>query len=360
MSRAVDNRKSSYDGVFFVAIRTTGIFCRPSCPARRARPENRQFFPTVKAALFAGYRPCKRCRPLDVNGKAPDWVERILSELELDPSVRWRDADLRKRNIDPARARRYFVQNYGMTFQAYCRGRRMGNALARIREGATLDHAAQESGYESNSGFRDAFIKAFGQPPGKGREQDCLKIAWVESPVGPLVMAANEEGLCMLEFTDRRMLPTQCQVLQRRLKCAVVPGMNTFLEHTQQELDAYFARRLQKFTVPLVFPGSEFQVSVWNALLTIPYGTTWSYEQLAISVGTPRGSRAVGHANGQNRIAIIIPCHRVVNKDGKLGGYGGGLWRKQYLLDLERGFLPADEKSTYESQSPRKGTAELD
>ena len=94
--------------------------------------------------------------------------------------------------------------------------------------------------------------------------------------------------------------------------------------------------------MPLVFPGSPFQVSVWKALLTIPYGTTWSYEQLAIAVGTPRGSRAVGHANGQNRLGIIIPCHRVVNKDGKLGGYGGGLWRKQFLLDLERGFLPTE------------------
>jgi AraC family transcriptional regulator, regulatory protein of adaptative response / methylated-DNA-[protein]-cysteine methyltransferase len=342
MTRAVDNRSAGYDGIFFVAVRTTGIFCRPSCRSRKALRRNRQYFRTIKAALFAGYRPCKRCRPLDVNGKAPDWVEKILTELECDPSIRWRDADLRKRSVDPSRARRYFVKNYGMTFQAYCRGRRMGTALAKIREGATVEAAAQESGYESNSGFREAFIRAFGQTPGRGREQDCLKISWVESPLGPLVMAANEQGLCMLEFTDRRMLPTQCQVLQRRLRCAVVPGMNKFLEQTQGELEAYFAKRLRQFTVPLVFPGSEFQVAVWKALLTIPFGTTWSYEQLAIAVGTPRGSRAVGHANGQNRIGIIIPCHRVVNKDGKLGGYGGGLWRKQYLLDLERGFLPED------------------
>jgi AraC family transcriptional regulator, regulatory protein of adaptative response / methylated-DNA-[protein]-cysteine methyltransferase len=342
MTRVVDERSPGYDGIFFVAVRTTGIFCRPSCPSRKALPRNRQFFRTIKEALFAGYRPCKRCRPLDVNGKPPDWVERVLVELESDPSVRWRDADLRKRAIDPVRARRYFVQNYGMTFQAYCRGRRMGAALARIRDGATVDTAAQESGYESNSGFRGAFAKAFGLPPGKGRQQDCLKVAWAETPLGPLVMAANDDGLCMLEFTDRRMLPTQCQVLQRRLNCAVVPGMNEILEQTRTELDAYFAKTLRQFTVPLVFPGSEFQVAVWNALLTIPYGTTWSYEQLAIHVGTPRGSRAVGHANGQNRIGIIIPCHRVVNKDGKLGGYGGGLWRKQFLLDLERGFLPED------------------
>ncbi|CAN5315914.1 trifunctional transcriptional activator/DNA repair protein Ada/methylated-DNA--[protein]-cysteine S-methyltransferase [soil metagenome] len=342
MTRVVDERSSGYDGIFFVAVRTTGIFCRPSCPSRKALARNRQFFRTIKEALFAGYRPCKRCRPLDVNGKPPDWVEQILADLEKDPTVRWRDADLRKRSVDPARARRYFIQNYGMTFQAYCRGRRMGAALASIRHGATVDAAAQETGYESTSGFREAFVKAFGQPPGRGRQQDCLKVAWVESPLGPLVMAANDQGLCMLEFTDRRKLPAQCEVLQRRLQCAVVPGMNEFLEQTRTELDAYFAKQLREFTVPLVHPGSEFQESVWKALLTIPYGTTWSYEQLAIAVGTPRGSRAVGHANGLNRIGIIIPCHRVVNKDGKLGGYGGGLWRKQYLLDLERGFLPED------------------
>src|SRR5580704_9407934 len=108
MMRAVDNRSSNYDGVFFVAVRTTGIFCRPSCPSRKALRRNRQFFSTIKEALFAGYRPCKRCRPLDVNGKSPPWVEQILGELELDPSYRWRDADLRKRAIDPTRARRYF------------------------------------------------------------------------------------------------------------------------------------------------------------------------------------------------------------------------------------------------------------
>jgi AraC family transcriptional regulator, regulatory protein of adaptative response / methylated-DNA-[protein]-cysteine methyltransferase len=340
MTRAVDERRSTYDGVFFIAVRTTGIFCRPSCPSRRALRKNRQYFGSIKEAIFAGYRPCKRCRPLDVDGKQPAWVESLLADLESDPAQRWRDADLRRRAVDPARARRYFLQHYGMTFQAYCRGRRMSNALAQIREGATVDKAAIESGYDSNSGFRDAFIRAFGKPPGSSRLQDCLKIAWVESPVGPLVMAANDQGLCMLEFTDRRMLPTQCQVLQRRLQCSVVPGMNEFLDQTRRELAEYFAGRLKEFTVPLIYPGSPFQVRVWDMLIKIPYGQTWSYEKLAEEIGSPHACRAVGHANGQNRLAIIIPCHRVVNKDGKLGGYGGGLWRKQHLLDLERGFFP--------------------
>src|SRR5262245_14403409 len=135
MQRAIKNRDASYDGVFFVAVRTTSIFCRPSCPARPALPENRQYFPSAREALFAGYRPCKRCRPMHTNGRPPEWVGKLLAAVERDPAARIQDADLRKWSIDPARARRYFQKMYGMTFHAYCRGRRMGNALKQIRQG---------------------------------------------------------------------------------------------------------------------------------------------------------------------------------------------------------------------------------
>src|SRR5262249_32136012 len=143
-------------------------------------------------------------------------------------------------------------------------------------------------------------------------------------------------GICLLEFTDRRALETQLATVRRRFACAMVPGEHDLLERLQDELDEYFAGTRTEFTVPLVYPGSPFQRQVWEQLLQIPYGETRSYEDVARAVGTPAGQRAVGMANGQNRIAIVIPCHRVVNKDGRLGGYGGGLWRKQFLLDLER------------------------
>jgi AraC family transcriptional regulator of adaptative response/methylated-DNA-[protein]-cysteine methyltransferase len=131
------------------------------------------------------------------------------------------------------------------------------------------------------------------------------------------------------------MLETQFEVLRRRFGCAIVPGKNDFLDRLQKELTGYFAGKIKKFTVPLIFPGTPFQMKVWKGLLDIPYGETRSYEDLAKTVGRPKGQRPVGRANGQNRIAIVIPCHRVVNKSGQLGGYGGGLWRKQFLLDLE-------------------------
>jgi AraC family transcriptional regulator, regulatory protein of adaptative response / methylated-DNA-[protein]-cysteine methyltransferase len=337
MERAVDDSDASYDGIFFVAVRTTGIFCRPSCPARKPLPKNREYYATARAALFAGYRPCKRCRPLATDGQPPDWVARLLAEVDRDPQTRWRDQDLRRQGIDPARARRYFHKHYGMTFQAFCRGRRMAEAFRQIKRGKKLDDVALGNGYESHSGFREAFARTFGRPPGQARAAGCIVVRWAESPVGPLLMGATDEGVCLLEFTDRRALEAQIATVRRRFACAIVPGTHAHLEQLQAELNDYFAGTRREFTVPLVYPGSPFQQRVWQQLLQIPYGETCSYDDVARAVGTPAAQRAVGTANGCNRIAIVIPCHRVVNKGGKLGGYGGGLWRKQFLLDLERG-----------------------
>lgn len=336
MEQALAARDSSYDGIFFTAIKTTGIFCRPSCPARAALPRNRQFFGSAREAVFAGYRPCKRCRPLATNGRPPEWVARLLRSVEQNLERRLRDADLRALDIDPARARRYFLKNYGMTFHAYSRGRRMSKALTQIRRGAPLDDVTLGNGYDSHSGFRDAFRRTFGLPPGRSRQADCVVTGWVESPVGPLLIGATSAGICLLEFTDRRALETQLAVLRKRFACAIVPGKHDYLERLRDELSRYFAGTLTDFTVPLHYPGSPFQRAVWDSLLRIPYGQTCSYEALAREVGAAGAQRAVGRANGQNRIAIVIPCHRVVNKSGQLGGYGGGLWRKQILLDLER------------------------
>ena len=336
MQRAYLHNDTSYDGIFFLGVRTTGIFCRPSCPARKPLPANVSYFATAREALFAGYRPCKRCRPLDTDGRPPEWVGRALA-LVNDSEERIKDDELRRSGVDPFRVRRYFQKHYGMTFQAYCRARRMGDALNQLREGASLDDIALGNGYESHSGFRDAFMRTFGRSPGTSREMDRIVVSWLESPLGPIVCAANDRGIVLLEFTDRRMLETQFSTLKKLFSSAIVPGENEHLTALKKDLDVYFTGELRQFSVPLVYPGSPFQVRVWNELLQIPYGETCSYEELARRVGSSSGQRAVGHANGLNRIAIVIPCHRVVNKDGKLGGYGGGLWRKQYLLDLEKG-----------------------
>ncbi len=339
MERAYKASDSSYDGIFYLAVTSTGIFCRPSCSARKPLSKNVEYYASSRQAIFAGYRPCKRCKPLEVHGTPPDWVSKLLNMIDENPTARYNDQFLRSIKIDPARARRYFLKNYNMTFQAYCRGRRLGISFEKIRQGKDLDDVALGYGYQSHSGFRDAFAKTFGISPGKSKTKDCLITAWIESPMGPLVSVANDDGICLLEFSDRRMLDAQFATLRKLFKTSIVPGENKHITHLKNELKKYFDGTLNKFTVPINFPGTDFQKKVWNELLNIPFGKTVSYEDLAQKVGIPKGQRAVGHANGLNRIAIIIPCHRVVNKDGKLGGYGGGLWRKQRLIELENNCL---------------------
>jgi AraC family transcriptional regulator of adaptative response/methylated-DNA-[protein]-cysteine methyltransferase len=161
-------------------------------------------------------------------------------------------------------------------------------------------------------------------------------LAWIESPLGPLIAGADDRGVCLLEFSDRRMLEAQLKTLKQRLRRPLVPGEHHHLERLRQELAEYFAGTRKVFEVPIHAPGTPFQEKVWNALLTVPFGELRSYEQIAVAIGSPKAVRAVGRANGMNRIAIVIPCHRVVGKDGTPTGYGGGIWRKQHLLELER------------------------
>lgn len=337
MQRVFRDRDTAYDGVFYVGVRTTGIFCRPSCPARKPKPENTEFFPGPREALFAGYRPCLRCRPMSASGELPAWVSGLLDTIEADPTARLKDADLLARGIEPTTARRFFLKRFGMTFHAYHRSRRLSRAFDAIRGGEPLDDVILGHGFESHSGFREAFVRRFGKPPGRCRGEDLIRVSWVDTPLGPMVAGATGKGLCLLEFTDRPMLETQFATLRRRFGLEIVPGDSPVLASLQTELSGYFDGRLRAFSLPLDCPGTPFQKRVWDELLRIPYGETRAYEDLASSLGNSRAVRAVGIANGMNRIAIVIPCHRVVNKDGQLGGYGGGLWRKRRLLDMERG-----------------------
>jgi len=345
MEKARATRDTSYDGVFYIAVRTTGIFCRPSCPSRTSRPENVEFYARAEDAIFAGYRPCKRCRPLHVTGSAPEWIETLLARVDENPGERIPDAEIRAMGIEPARVRRYFQDRFGMTFQAYCRGRRLGSALSALKRGGRIDDAIYDHGYESHSGFRDAFTKQFGATPGRADLSRCVRVSLEETPLGPMIYGATEDAVCLVEFASRRMLEKQIEQVKRRFDAAVVPGRNAVLDALCAQMDEYFAGKRTTFDVPLDAPGTGFQEKVWAALKTIPYGETWSYEALAARVGVPGAVRAVGTANGANRIAIVIPCHRVVRKTGETGGYGGGRWRKVALLDLEASVLKRDVPS---------------
>jgi AraC family transcriptional regulator of adaptative response/methylated-DNA-[protein]-cysteine methyltransferase len=336
MERAYLKGDAAYDGVFFLGVKTTGIFCRPSCTARKPKPENVEFFGTVKQAMFAGYRACLRCRPLEGDGEHPEWVRRVVAKIEEAPNDRIKDSDLAAMGLEPARVRRYFASRYGLTFQAYCRARRLAAALDVIKHGGEVDDAVFDAGYESHSGFRDAFAKVFGTAPGQAVGAEAIHVGWIDTPVGPMIAGATDAGLTLLEFTDRRMLEAQFDTVRRRFKQPLVPASHPHLETLKTELAGYFAGTVQTFSMPVVAPGTAFEERVWAELVKIPYGETRSYEDVAVALGNKAAVRAVGRANGLNRIAIVIPCHRVVNKSGELGGYGGGLWRKRRLLHLEQ------------------------
>lgn len=339
MYDAVLKRDSRYDGIFFTAVTTTRIFCRPSCPARKPDRRNVEFHRSAREALALGFRPCKRCRPLEPAGLTPEPIRRLLAEIENDDGLRLRDRDLRARGLDPAMVRRWFKTHHGLTFHAYQRGRRLARAMGELSRGTEITHAAFGSGYESLSGFQDALRQITGKPPSRSRDATVVHLSRVLTPLGPMLMGATEDGVCLLEFTDRRMLETQLRRLVERLDCAYVPGTTEPGARLEAELDDYFAGRLQEFRTPLVTPGTAFQQRVWSALRSVPYGETRSYGEEARMIDAPTAVRAVARANGDNRIAIVIPCHRVVGSDGKLAGYGGGLWRKGWLLDHERAAL---------------------
>ncbi len=330
--QALLDRDAEFEGVFYVGVKTTGVFCRPTCPARKPNFENCEFFPNAKAALHASYRPCKRCRPLSHPNVAPDLVARLVAMVEAEPERRWREEDFRNLGIDTSTARRHFCRRFGMTVLEYARARRMGLALQTIRNGGTVMDAQLDTGFESGSGFRDAFNRIIGKPPSH-KDQKVLSATWLDTPLGPMLAIASETHLVLLEFVERRGLETELKRL--RGKYAIVPGMTAPLESIQRELEEYFAGERSTFETPLMMMGTDFQRSVWEELMRIPYGEAISYMELARRVGRPTAFRAVAQANGANQLAVIIPCHRVINASGKIGGYGGGVPRKEWLLKME-------------------------
>jgi len=336
MLRAFLASEPGAEGIFYVAVKSTGIFCRPTCRARKPNAHNVEFFATVSEAVHCGYRPCKRCRPMDLVRRPPELVERLREAVERNRTGRITDKDLAVMNIEPSTARRQFKRYVGMTFHAYHRARRMGLALHDVRNGRSLIDIQLDRGFESGSAFREAFTKMFGLPPSKAKERDCLLARQVETPLGPMLALANDHGLHVLDFVDRQGLERRVLTLRKRLACAVAPGNNAHLDSIVMQLRQYFAGTRMNFDVPLTLTGSPWEQRVWRRLLTIPAGKTVSYLHMANELAQPNACRAVGRANGMNYLAIVVPCHRVIRADGSLCGYGGGLWRKQWLLDHER------------------------
>jgi len=212
--------------------------------------------------------------------------------------------------------------------------------LSEVRKGSRVDEARNGSGFESESGFREAFTKIFGEPPATAKTRTPLFAERIDTPLGAMVAVADDEGLRLLEFIDRRATERELSILRNRLRTNVVPGEHRYLTTVRQQLADYFSGKNLEFDIPLVPVGSTFQLRAWKILRSISVGETRSYSWMAKRLGDENARRAVGRANGTNMICIIIPCHRVIRADGTLCGYGGGLWRKKWLLEHERCWKP--------------------
>lgn len=328
-----------YDGHLFLGVSSTGIFCRPGCPARLPKFENCSFHASAKHALTAGFRACKRCHPA---GGETDLIKALIALVEAEPNQKMTNAVVTGRGFDPSTARRQFLARFGMSFIDYARARRLALAAKTLAAGGSVLDAQLDAGFDSPSGFRSAYAKTFGTAPTKGAAIP-LYIDWLETPMGRMITIADEGALYLLEFTNRKNMRRQFDRLRKVQKRAILPGRTKITEQIESELKFYFDGNLSEFTTPLATSGTPFQRQTWAALQRIPHGETRSYAQLAEMIGKPAAIRAVASANANNGLALIIPCHRVISKNGGLGGYAGGLTRKQDLLDLEALDLEAKE-----------------
>lgn len=350
--RAVVERDRSFDGHFFFGVRSTGVFCRPGCPARRPKRENCLWFRRADDARAAGLRPCLRCRPLEPRGAPSALVSRLLALVEAHPGERLDGARLAALGIDPRAARRQFRAHTGQTFAAYQRSRRLARAVRELEATGDRGRAMDAAGYAAPSGFAAALDAHLARSPRRATRVGGAQRAWqparlrhIETPLGTMVALAGAEALCLLEFADRRGLPGQMARLARHVE--VVPderaprGAERLLAQLEAELAAYFRGELIDFTVPIAMFGTAFERAVWAQLRAVPYGTTVSYGELSERSGRAGAARATGRANGANALAIVVPCHRVVGANGALVGYAGHLWRKRRLLELEGAPAPS-------------------
>jgi AraC family transcriptional regulator of adaptative response/methylated-DNA-[protein]-cysteine methyltransferase len=332
-------RDPAYDGHVFVCVQTTGVFCRLTCPARKPKFENTRFYDSVAECLEAGFRPCLRCRPLDPIREREPVVAQLLDCLAREPDRVWCEDDLVAMKLDPSTVRRAFRRHIGMTFLDLARLRRAGRGVERVAAGASVIAAQIEAGYESGSGFREAVTRLIGECPAALKNRELLRADWIETPIGTMLAVADAHALHLLEFFDRKALPAELTRLRQATRSSIAFGRVAVIDRIEAELRAYFDGRSATFATPIVCHGSAFTRRVWDALQAIPPGTTRSYSGIADTIARRSAVRAVARANGANQLAIVIPCHRVIGADGALTGYGGGLWRKRWLIEHERRFV---------------------
>jgi AraC family transcriptional regulator of adaptative response/methylated-DNA-[protein]-cysteine methyltransferase len=324
-------RDRSWDGRVVGAVKTTGIYCKPSCPARRPRRENVEFFATGEEALAAGYRPCMRCKPDEVarDRQAIASAIRLIEEAEEPLALEQLAAAV---SYAPHHFQRLFKRDLGVSPAEYARGLRNRRAEVALKANGRVTDAVYDAGYSSPSGFYSDAKERLGMTPSAWRDGgrgETIRWTTFDSPLGELFIAATSKGICRLTFEDsesslRRLFPNAMIVKDEG-------GLREFVEGTLKTIEQPLAAP----DLPIDVAGTAFQEAVWRELRKIPAGETRSYAEIAAAIGHPKAVRAVGTANGDNHVSVLIPCHRVIRSDGSLGGYGGGLERKKQLLAAE-------------------------
>src|SRR3954469_12241606 len=324
-------RDRSWDGRVIGAVTTTGVYCKPSCPARRPKREHVIFYASGEEARAAGFRSCRRCKPDEV-GRDREAVARavkIIEAAEEPPTL----AELAEAvGYAPHHFQRLFKRDLGVSPAEYARGLRTQRAEAALKQNGRVTDAVYDAGYASPSGFYSDAKERLGMTPSAWRDGgrgETIRWTNFDSPLGPMLIAATSKGICRLTFDDSEAS------LRRRFPNANIVedtgGLKELVEGALAAIESPLAAR----ELPIDVAGTAFQEAVWRELRKIPPGETRSYAQIAAAIGEPKAVRAVGTANGDNHVAVLIPCHRVIRSDGSLGGYAGGLGRKRHLLAAE-------------------------
>jgi AraC family transcriptional regulator, regulatory protein of adaptative response / methylated-DNA-[protein]-cysteine methyltransferase len=331
---AVQRRDTSMEGAFVYAVLSTGIFCRPGCPSRRPRRDRVQFFQKAEDASQAGFQPCRRCKPLSTKPRIIETICRHIEEHLQEPLSL---PDLGKLvHLSPFHLQRKFKAELGVTPREYADACRMRLFKSQVRAGQSVTEAIYEAGYGSNSRLYERSSAELGMRPGayrRGGVSAVIHYTTEMSPLGPMLIAATQTGVCSIQFgdSDEELLSE----LNKEFPNAEILRDELLLHPYSDEMLACLRGQKISFDLPLDIRATAFQRLVWNYLRTIPAGTTESYSAIAKAIGRPAATRAVAGACAANRLAVAIPCHRVVPATGKTGGYRWGSQRKQKLLALE-------------------------
>ncbi len=333
-------RDPNYDGRAYVCVGTTGVFCRLTCPARKPKSENCTFVATIGECIENGFRACKRCHPLAPAAEADPAIGALLRALDERPDIRWSERHISQMGLDLSTVRRSFKRQFGMTFLEMARQRRLREGFEVLRQGERVIDAQQSASFDSASAFRRAFARLLGCAPNALKQGGLLRADWFDTPLGDMIAVASASHLHLLEFVERKALPRELTRLRDFAKGELGFGRYAPTDQVEIELAAFFSGNRAAFETPMAFHGSPFTKEVWKALCDIPAGETRTYAQLARSIDRPSATRAAARANGANQLAILVPCHRILGADGALTGYGGGLWRKQKLIEIEQQYQP--------------------